>query len=578
MVIQPTGRALLILVLALYAAGLQAAISVSPDRPQVMLNESFQLVFEADGPVDGDPDFTPLEDKFQIISTGQSSNFSMLNGQISRTQQWTLTLLPKEAGTIEVPPISFGSDTSPSIRLEVSAGDYDDPAAGRQSDDIFLEASATPMDPYVQSQVFYTLKLYRSVAIAKASLGDPQITRGDAILERLDEDKSYETTIDGKLYQVIERNFTVYPQSSGEITIAPVSFMGQISRGRYGLDPFGPPPRTVIRRSEEVTLNVRGIPAGFSGRHWLPAEDLTLAEEWSDDPMRLQVGDPVTRTLILQAEGLTASQLPELPAWNIPELKYYPDRPVMRDDKTDAGIASSRREKSAIIPNQPGSYTLPAVSIPWWNTRADRMELAELPERTIQVQAAPAAAGGAPPPPQPDLAQPPETGAAAADVPLPSDPLVDVETANTWKWISFALMIAWLTTLLGWWFNTRTPRHEALAADGYRDHEKIRQVAARVIAACNGNEALEAKQHLLHWARLVWPEDPPLGLRAIAARTGSELARELQGLNNALYGNNTGIWQGRTLGEAFAQEAPRLADRPAGRIAPQGRLEPLYRI
>ena len=108
MVIQPAGRVLLILVLAVYAAGLQAAISVSPDRPQVMLNESFQLVFEADGPVDGDPDFTPLEDKFQIISTGQSSNFSMLNGQVSRTQQWTLTLLPKEAGTIEVPPINFG--------------------------------------------------------------------------------------------------------------------------------------------------------------------------------------------------------------------------------------------------------------------------------------------------------------------------------------------------------------------------------------------------------------------------------------------------------------------------------------
>ena len=55
----------LALMTSLLCMSVQAAtITVKSDRSNVGLNESFTLVFESDGSVDDDPDFSSLEQRF----------------------------------------------------------------------------------------------------------------------------------------------------------------------------------------------------------------------------------------------------------------------------------------------------------------------------------------------------------------------------------------------------------------------------------------------------------------------------------------------------------------------------------
>ena len=158
--------AALLLLVALPAAA--ATIEVTPDRNPVPPGESFRLVFSAHGSVDDDPDFTPLQKDFDILSQGRSSQVNIVNGSFSRVTQWTLELMPKQAGELTVPAIHFGTDVSPEIKVSVGGGTATAVPGNR---DLFLELEVGPRNPYVQAQVLYTVRLLRTVELEP---GEPQ--------------------------------------------------------------------------------------------------------------------------------------------------------------------------------------------------------------------------------------------------------------------------------------------------------------------------------------------------------------------------------------------------------------------
>ena len=88
---------LLLLILAPQST-LAADINVSVDRNPVSLDESFQIIFTATESPDDDPDFSPLEQDFSILNQSNSSSSSWINGKSSKTIQWTLNVMAKQAG------------------------------------------------------------------------------------------------------------------------------------------------------------------------------------------------------------------------------------------------------------------------------------------------------------------------------------------------------------------------------------------------------------------------------------------------------------------------------------------------
>ena len=546
-------------------------ISVTTDRQDVGLNESFVMIFESDGSVDDDPDFSPLQEDFQILSRSSSSNMSIVNGKISSTKTWKLTALARRAGKLIIPTIKFGSDQSQASFVNVSTGRGSISKKGT-GDDIFIEVEVNDTSPYIQAEVIYTVRLFLSVAVSNASLTEIPQTSADAIVERIDEDKRFQTRRAGKRYEVIERRYAIYPLASGRVSIEPVTFQGQTSRSAFSIfDPFGPEPKTIVERSEPVTLDVRPVPDSFPGQNWLPAKNLQLNESWSKQPPAFQAGEPITRTITLSAKAQVASQLPVLDDWQVPGFKLYPDQPQMNDERKADGTLATRQEKTAIIPEQAGKYTLPEMRIPWWNTEQDKLEYAELPTREVMVQ--PAAGAVLNPdilPAVPQLESPQIDG---MDL---KDPGIIMTTPDSstdfWKGLSAGLALAWLITLFIWWKQSRSP--------GVKQQEneqllRSRKVIAKLKSACSANDSEITKQALLDWAKIRWEENSPASLGAIAKNCSPELANAIAKLNDSLYSQNTDAWQGAELWQCFEEELNAMQDVVEKKA---GKLQPLYKI
>ena len=105
--------------LVLFCGLVQAEVTISIDRNPVHINESFQLVFETDESTDRDPDFSPLQQHFRILSRSQSNNISIINGKYQRILKWNLQLMPTQEGDFILPTIKFGKHESKSFLVTV---------------------------------------------------------------------------------------------------------------------------------------------------------------------------------------------------------------------------------------------------------------------------------------------------------------------------------------------------------------------------------------------------------------------------------------------------------------------------
>ncbi|NOT11807.1 MAG: protein BatD [Methylococcaceae bacterium] len=539
-----------------------AEITVTTDRNPVSIDESFRIIFSASDSPDDDPDFSPLEQDFDILSQSSNSNSSWINGKTTRTIQWTVMVMAKQAGNLTIPSIKFGKDTSQSTYIQVTQD-----AANKNvnaDEDIFLDVEAVPQTPYVQSQILYTLRLYTRIDIAQARINEPELS--DAVIEKLGEDSSFNTQVNGVSYTVSERKYAIFPQKSGSMTIKPLTLTAEVlASGRPSFNGFFSPQMTKTKRveSKAITLNVKPVPAEFTGKHWLSAEKLHLKQEWSGDIQQMKVGEPLTRTLTLLAQGTTVGKLPELnTAKTDDQLKAYPDQPVLQEQKKSEGIIAFREEKIALIPSKSGDYTLPAIEIPWFNTKTQSMEIAKIPETTITAASVPGTSTITPAP------QSKNEVAAAAATALHNAPQVSI---NIWLWVSIGMAFGWLTTLI--YFLTKRPARTPVKPDSRDDGQqiKLKVVVAQLKKACSDNNALTAKDSLIAWGRQTFNVS---NLGAVADCCDARLRDEIIQLNQALYGKDAVEWQGKKLFQAFTENKARQSVVPSK----ENGLEPLYRL
>ena len=560
----------LLLLLALagpWQSAFAVPVTVMVDRDPVNINESFQIIFESDNSV-GDPDFSPLNGDFRILGKSRQSSINIINGDMKRSNKWVLTVMANRTGELNIPVIHFGKARSEPSRVMVKKSGAGS-GSSVSSDDVFIEVEAKPVNPYVQAQVIYTLKLYRAVETGNASLSDPEVSTGDAVIKKLGDDKEYEIHKDGKQYLVTERKYAIFPQHSGEITIEPVVFQGQTGvMSRFFIDPFGPQPKTIVSRSKPVMFDVQSIPESFSGPDWLPARNLVLQEQWSVNPSALKAGEPVTRTLKIIVTGLPASQLPDIQDHMPDTFKQYPDQPNLDETTDNSGVTGVREEKTAIIPGSGGDFTLPEIRIPWWDTKTGKMDFAVLPARTISVQPAATVIENKTPGIAPAIIEPAQKKPEPVTLVQAKPELPD----SIWKWLVVILALGWCVSM----YLVRKNNGETNSpASGPGKPEKINRIKSELKKACQANDAMAAKNCLLRWAKLKWPENTPASLAEIGKRTDGKFCAEISRLNQALYGANRDSWNGKDLISVLGEAESGLAKTGTGK---GGGLEPLYRL
>ena len=315
-------------------------------------------------------------------------------------------------------------------------------------------------------------------------------------------------------------------------------------------------------------MDVKPAPASFTGAHWLAAEQLDIRQEWSGDFEQMKIGEPLTRTLTLQVKGATVSSLPELGSGKIDaQLKTYPDQPVLKEQKNRDGVVAFREEKIAIIPSKEGTYTLPAIKIPWFNTQTNKMEVAKVPETTITVLA------GAAVTPAPAATAPSETTASKPVVeaepvvqtaPAPAAPEA---TQSIWLWVSLCLALGWLMTLF--YFLRKRTAPLSVVTDS-EDELILKASINQLKKACADNNALAAKNALLVWGKLKFSAT---SLGAIADYSDARLRDEILQLNQVLYAKDAPAWSGKKLFQAFVENKARAKITSTGNA-----LEPLFRL
>ncbi|MBU2892069.1 BatD family protein [Colwellia sp. D2M02] len=360
-------------------------VTASVDKNPVMVNESIVLTVIADDDVDQRAlDTSPLLADFIVGRTSFRSYSSSINFKTTLTSQWQIVLIARRTGKHTIPALTVNSQKTAPISLVVL--EKSDKDADQQ--DIFVTSTLSSSQTYVQQLFTLTLKLHFAVELKSGNLSEPSFP--GAAIEKIGQDQQTSTIINGKRYRVIEQTYAITPQESGEFTIDAPVFSGDImvaSRGRSSFLSFAETkPVSVV--GEPQSIKVLPIPLSYPpNTPWLPTEILTLHQEWPANEGEFTVGEPITRTITLTAAGLSKAQLPEIVMEHSKGFKVYPDQAQLHTNMTTDRLVSQKVQNFAIVPSQAGTFTLPELTVTWFNTVTNKTEQATLPAKEITVVA-----------------------------------------------------------------------------------------------------------------------------------------------------------------------------------------------
>lgn len=439
------------------------SLEATIDRNPVMLDEAIRLTVTADGSADRDAfDSSPLLKDFVVGRTSVSSQTSIVNFDTKRTTVWTTTLFPRKEGTFTIPSLTIEGKSTKPIQVKVIPVQEQTNVAR----DYFVTTDIDLKEAYLNQQLLYTVKLFLSSNIERGSLQAPEMQNAE--ITQLGEDKQYTDIVNGKRYQIIERQFAVVPQASGEFTLRGPIFTGEVmaanTNQRFG---FFNRTQQINRVGPDITVNIKPIPQGID-YPWLPSEMVRVDEEWPQGDSFV-AGEPVTRIVTLTALGVVEEQLPDIPEFYPPNFKLYPDQSNTTTVEKDQSLISQRQTSLAIIPTQPGNFVLPEITIPWFNTLTQQTEYATIPARSITV--APASGANNANTPNsldtpsissasnediqndiPTTAKQPNASASNEDKPLDSasgEVNTDESTQLNWM-VTCALLVLFIIALTGW--------------------------------------------------------------------------------------------------------------------------------
>lgn len=511
------------------ALGFAAGFNADVDRTRISENESLTLTLRTDEQVGRDPDLTPLEQHWEIANSQRSSQFRMVNGQTSSWTQWTVTLVPKRNGSLQIPSLEYAGQRTKPINIEVEKGNSSNNNAEQN---VFFETGADVSKTYVQGQIIYSEKLYFSVPLDNHKLSEVEVA--DAVVQPLGNIKQFQTRINGRVFNVFQRQFAIFPQTSGDLIIPGPRYYGEITQGLWQ------PGRPVRVSHAPTTIKVLPKPAEYPNANWLPASNVVIDAQFSGDLNNMHTGEPITLNITLKASGQTASALPEIKLPEIPELKYYPDQGASQDISDDSGITGQRSQSIAILASKAGRYTLPEIKIPWWNVNSGRVEYATIAAQNLKVGKASNAAALTLGPQVNEATN--ETEEESTNIPAAAGAQSD---ALLWQIATGIFALLWLSTLVLFWLRPRReiPAQKSQSVEKPSTPEPIKLLKN----ACRENNPVAARSALLNWGKQQFGESIT-GLKQLAEKTGGQLALAIQELDYTLFApQHNSAWQGEQL-------------------------------
>jgi len=513
----------------------QAKLTTEVDRTDIALGETLRLIIRADdGERPDEVDISAIDRDFDILQRSSATSAKLINGAQSVTRTLELELSPKRDGVLSIPSLTAGGLRTTPIAIKVS------PQVASPAGDalVYFTAEVDRTEVYVQAQLLLTVTLQQAISLDNRAVSDLDI--GNTFVKPL-EQRSFQRRISGRLWQVTELRYAIFPEQSGSLEIPSMSFSGrEILPGRSLLGArLG---RRIAIDTNPINITVKPVPDNFPGEVWLPAKQLTLTESWSTAPDQLSVGDSTTRVLQIEALGLQSSQLPPITSTDssnaLAGIRFYPDQETLDDKEVGADIAGTRLQSEALVTTTAGDWQLPQLSIPWWNTETDSLEYAQLNRRTLKVTA-------------------PLTAQAT---PLPVTRVAETSSAgHGLLWPAIAAVGWLLAALLGgfWWQAKQSARrlNDAPSTKQPADPTRITGALVALRLACQQNDPRAARHALIDWSKLHFQLAHTPNLQQIKSMSSPTLSAAVDLLERALFSADSSNWDGQSLFVAIRDEA-----------------------
>lgn len=508
-----------------------AALTAKVDRTVLDSNETLRAELRYDGQVfTGEPDFGPLIKDFEVLSNNRQQNYSNVNGKTESYTAWTLELRPKRAGILLIPSLTFKKEVSNAIELRVRAAPSNS-SANPGTQPIYTETTVDANTPYVGQQVILTHRLYTSVQLRDFALSELAIDK--AVLHRLG-DTQYQKVINGRNYLVLEVKYAIFPQSEGPLIIPSLRFGAYEVNNRSQFGVFNNRGNQIIRDTEPKSLEVTTRPPQASVDGWMPSTSVTMEQRWSGDIDSVTVGEPVTRTITIRAEGLSAAQITPLQEPQGNNYRGYPDQPQLDEIVTTNGLTATRIESLALVPNNSGEITLPAVELIWWDTNSNKRRVASLPSITLQVS----------PSENNDVAANDNNvmqGTNDAMTTLAADaskPKVSFMT-NLSLALNALLMTLIVALLIGRKRKALAARSQQAALSSDSAQLNLKQQLRAIESEAKDDNLMAMREAILRWGKTLFAENPPSTLKSLGDLLGNPSISQLFAqLDQQLYQHN----------------------------------------
>jgi BatD DUF11 like domain len=382
------------------------------DRVQVGTEDTFRLtVVMSDAPDDAKEPTFPSSNDFEVLAKAQSTQMSYTLGAggvgtIKRVQRWTLTMRANRVGQLTIPPsvLTAGGKThkTEAIKLDVVKGrtnappqqrpnrptiqtpfgpmpvptDPNDdpfqvfptPDVPRSDSDLFLRSSVDKDEVFVGEQVMFTLVLFSRVDAA--NVDNVSLPRLDGVwVEDLDSPTRLvpeHKEINGipyRAYVVMRR--ALFPMKAGTVQITPAE--ADITTGMF----FNG--TRVHRRSNPISLKVKALPAAGAP----PGVKVSMVGKWrlavEASQTKVALGEPVQVKVTLEGKGnLKDATVPLLKG---PQgVKVYDPTTTDKMSATRTVVSGKRTVEYVVLPQQTGKFTLPGLSLWYFNPENQKYE------------------------------------------------------------------------------------------------------------------------------------------------------------------------------------------------------------
>lgn len=410
-------RKLIIILIALITYSAQALadkVSFTASAPDVVVvGDQFRLSYTVT--TQKVKDFkVPSIKGFDVLmgpSRSQQSSTQIVNGNFSSTSSITFTyiLMAQSAGDYTIGGASIVADgnemISNSVKIKVlppdkdAASDSDGRAHASSSTtvsdkDLFVTATASKTNVFEQEAFLLTYKIYTrevNLQLNNAKLPDFKGFHSQEIERNTNAKWTTEHYKGRNYYTTVFRQFVLFPQQSGKLSIDPAQFQMIVGKPVQSIDPFdaffnGGSSLIEVRKNvvtPKIAINVSALPAnkpaGYSGG----VGDFTISS--SINTQNLKTNDAVTIKLVISGTG-------NLKLISEPEIKFPEDFEVY-DPKVDNqvrltrdGLTGNKVIEYLAIPRHAGSYKIPGVSFSYFDIRSKSYKTFKTEDYVVNVE------------------------------------------------------------------------------------------------------------------------------------------------------------------------------------------------